>query len=58
MAGQFLTSESLLSFFTEVTPCTPPSDWARAVQGTMRRPRSWGRRAWPHFELERENARR
>lgn len=28
MAGQFLTSESLLSFFTEVTPCTPPADWA------------------------------
>jgi len=32
MAGQFLTSESLLSFFTEVTPCTPPSDWA--TEGT------------------------
>lgn len=28
MAGQFLTSESLLSFFSEVTPCTAPADWA------------------------------
>jgi len=28
MAGQFLTSESLLSFYTESTPCTPPANWA------------------------------
>ena len=31
----------------------------RAAQGTMRRPRSpWRSSGWPHFELERENARR
>jgi hypothetical protein len=28
MAGQFTTTEKTISIFEEVTPCTPPADWA------------------------------